>query len=404
MPKVKYSPVVKPYNIVVNEADNSAEINMYGEVVERHPVDWWTGEPVPGNFIALDDFLRDLEDLGTKDSITVHINSVGGDLYAGIAIYNRLKSIPANITTVNDGLAASAGSIIFQAGNTRQVHAGSNIMVHQAMGLLIGYYQTNDLKQVIKQLDAGNKAAVNIYAEASGREPEAMKSMVDKETWLTGQEAVDAGLADEVIDTGVPISMSLTADRSHMLVNGVSLSTRGMSNIPAGIPVMPANKTVSPAAPAPVADKNKTERSTDMEIKNLEELRAAFPDLMAQAETAAREEGRTAGVAEERARIQGIEAIQGAIADKAMITNAKYGEKPLTAEQLALQAMTAQAAIGATVLANISNDGAESGAEGVTAAPNNGPEGENEEDGDHAKEIQEIVDICNSMIMNGGKK
>lgn len=405
MPKVKYSPVVKPYNIVVNEADNSAEINMYGEVVERHPVDWWTGEPVPGNFIALDDFLRDLEDLGTKDTITVHINSVGGDLYAGIAIYNRLKSIQANITTVNDGLAASAGSIIFQAGNTRQVHAGSNIMVHQAMGLLIGYYQTNDLKQVIKQLDAGNKAAVNIYAEASGREPEAMKSMVDKETWLTGQEAVDAGLADEVIDTGVPISMSLTADRSHMLVNGVSLSTRGMSNIPAGIPVMPANSIVSPAAPAPVADKNqKKERSTDMEIKNLEELRAAFPDLLAQAETAAREEGRTAGVAEERARIQGIEAIQGAIADQAMIANAKYGEKPLTAEQLALQAMQAQAAIGAKVLNNMTQDGAESGAEGVTAAPNNGPEVEGGDPDDHAQEIKDIVDICNSMIMNGGKK
>lgn len=394
--------VIKPYNIVVNEADNSAEINMYGEVVEQHPVDWWTGEPVPGNFIAVDDFLRDLEDLKTRNSITVHINSVGGDLYAGISIYNRLKSLPANVVTINDGLAASAGSIIFQAGNTRQVHPGSNIMVHQAMGLLIGYYQTNDLKQVIKQLDAGNKAAVAIYAEASGREPEAMKSMVDKETWLTGQEAVDAGLADEVIDSGVPISMSLTADRSHMMVNGVSLSTRGMSNIPAGIPVLPANKTVSPAAPAPVDDKTKTERSTDMEIKNLDELRAAYPDLLAQAETAAREEGRTAGVTEERARIQGIEAIQGAIADQAMITGAKYGEKPLTAEQLAFQAMQAQAAIGATVLKNMTKDGAESGAEGVPAAPNAGPEGQEGDPVDTEKEIADTVNLFNKLM--GGKK
>ena len=394
--------ILKPYNIVVNEADNSAEINMYGEVVEQHPVDWWTGEPVPGNFIAVDDFLRDLEDLKTRNSITVHINSVGGDLYAGIAIYNRLKSLPANVVTINDGLAASAGSIIFQAGNTRKVHPGSNIMVHQAMGLLIGYYQTNDLKQVIKQLDAGNKAAVAIYAEASGREPEAMKSMVDKETWLTGQEAVDAGLADEVIDSGVPISMSLTADRSHMMVNGVSLSTRGMSNIPAGIPVLPANKTVSPAAPAPVDDKTKTERSTDMEIKNLDELRAAYPDLLAQAETAAREEGRTAGVTEERARIQGIEAIQGAIADQAMITGAKYGEKPLTAEQLAFQAMQAQAAIGAKVLKNMTEDGTESGAEDVPAAPNAGPEVQEGGPVDAEKEIADTMNLYNKMM--GGKK
>ena len=394
--------ILKPYNIVVNEADNSAEINMYGEVVEQHPVDWWTGEPVAGNFIAVDDFLRDLEDLKTRNSITVHINSVGGDLYAGIAIYNRLKSLPANVVTINDGLAASAGSIIFQAGNTRKVHPGSNIMVHQAMGLLIGYYQTNDLKQVIKQLDAGNKAAVAIYADASGREPEAMKSMVDKETWLTGQEAVDAGLADEVIDSGVPISMSLTADRCHMMVNGVSLSTRGMSNIPVGIHVLPAKNIVSPAAPAPVDDRTKTERSTDMEIKNLDELRAAYPDLMAQAETAAREEGRTAGVAEERARIQGIESIQGAIADQAMITGAKYGEKPLTAEQLAFQAMQAQAAIGAKVLKNMTEDGTESGAEDVPAAPNAGPEVQEGGPVDAEKEIADTMNLYNKMM--GGKK
>lgn len=394
--------VIKPYNIVVDEENNSATVNMYGEVVERHPVDWWTGEPVPGNFIAVDDFLRDLEDLRTKDNITVHINSVGGDLYAGISIYNRLKSLSANVTTINDGLAASAGSIIFQAGNTRQVHPGSNIMVHQAMGLLIGYYQTNDLKQVIKQLDAGNKAAVAIYAEASGREPEAMKSMVDKETWLTGQEAVDAGLADEVIDSSVPISMSLSADRSMMMVNGLAMSTRGMSNIPAGIPVLPAKNIVSPAATAPVEDKNKTERSTDMEIKNIEELRAAYPDLMAQAETVAREEGRTAGVKEERARIQGIEGIQNAIADKAMIAAAKYGEKPLTAEQLAFQAMQAQAAIGATMVQNMAQDGDESGANGVTATPNAGPEGQEGDPVDPEKEIADTVNLFKQMM--GGIK
>lgn len=395
---------IKPYNIM-DVGENDAEINMYGEVVERHPVDWWTGEPVPGNFIAVDDFLNDLEDLKSKDNITVYINSVGGDLYAGIAIYNRLKSLQGNVTTINDGLAASAGSIIFQAGSTRKVHPGSNIMVHQAMSMLFGYYQTNDLKQVIKQLDAGNKAAVNIYTEASGRDAASMKAMVDKETWLTGQEAVDAGLADEVIESDAPITMSLTADRSHMLVNGVSLSTRGMSNIPAGIPVLPAKNIVSPTATAPVVDKNKTERSTDMEIKNIEELRAACPDLLAQVEAAAREEGRTAGVAEERARIQGIEAIQNAIADKTLIDGAKYGEKPLTAEQLAFQAMQAQAAIGATVLRNLAEDGAESGAEGVPAVPNAGPEAHDDEGGeDPEKEIAETVKIFMQMKKNGGRK
>ena len=139
-----------------------------------------------------------------------------------------------------------------------------------------------------------------------------------------------------------------------------------------------------------------------MEIKNIEELRAAYPDLLAQAETAAREEGRTAGVAEERARIQGIEGIQNAIADKSLINSAKYGEKPLTAEQLALQAMQAQAAIGATVLKNMAQDGTDSGADGVAAAPNDGPEVQEEDPAETEKEITETVNLFNKMM--GGKK
>ena len=389
---------LKPYNIT-ETGENDVEINMYGEIVEAVPTDFWTGEPIEGNFIAVDRFLRDLDDLKDKKNITVHINSVGGDLYGGIAIYNRLKALPGNVTTVNDGLAASAGSIIFQAGNTRKVHAGSNIMIHQAMGFLYGYYQTKDLKEAIKQLDAGNKAAVNVYAEASGREPEAMKAMLDKETGLTGQEAVDAGLADEVIGGDMPVSMSLTADKRALIVNGVALPTRGMTNIPARIPVMPAAMAVSPAAEKPVEDKEKTERGNEMEIKNVQELRAAYPELVNQIEAAAREAGQTDGVNAERARMQGIEAIENAIADKDLIHNAKYKE-PLTAEQLAFKAMQAQAAIGATMLSKMEADAGASGASAVEATPNQGPEGKEEPDA--MAEIMKTVNIVKQM--QGGKK
>lgn len=388
---------IKPYNITLS-GDNDAEISLYGDVVAAHPTDW-DGNPVEGNFIALDDFLRDLDELRTKDNITVHINSGGGDLYSGVSIYNRLKELPANVITVNDGLAASAASLIFQAGNTRRVHAGSNVMIHQAAGLLIGYYQSKDLKDVIKQLDAANKAAANIYAEASGRDAADIKAMIDRETWLTGQDAVDAGLADEVVGD-VPVSMSLSADKSRLIVNGVVMPTFGMHHIPEGIPTEP-EPTVSPTAqaqPAPMVDKTKGE--TKMEITNLEELRAAFPELLAQAETSARTEGHAAGVQEERARLHGIEAIQAAIADKALITGAKYGEKPLTAAELALQAMQAQAAIGATVLANMKEDAGASGTGNVAANPNGGAETTDEVDAE--KEIADTVNLFNKM--NGGKK
>lgn len=389
---------IRPYNIAEND-DGSVSIDMYGEVVETVPTDFWTGERVEGNYIVMSDFLRDLDRLRDKRNITVHINSVGGDLYGGIAIYNRLKALPGNVTTINDGLAASAGSIIFQAGNTRKVHAGSNIMIHQAMGFLYGYYQTKDLKEAIKQLDAGNKAAVNVYAEASGREPESMKAMLDRETWLTGQEAVDAGLADEVIGGDMPVSMSLTADKRALIVNGVALPTRGMTNIPARIPVMPAAMAVSPAAEKPVEDKEKKERGNEMEIKNVQELRAAYPELVNQIEAAAREAGQTDGVNAERARMQGIEAIENAIADKDLIHNAKYKE-PLTAEQLAFKAMQAQAAIGATMLSKMEADAGASGASAVEATPNQGPEAKEEPDA--MAEIMKTVNIVKQM--QGGKK
>ena len=102
-----------------------------------------------------------------------------------------------------------------------------------------------------------------------------------------------------------------------------------------------------------------------MEIKNLDDLRAAYPELLAQAEAAAQAKG----CAEERARIQGIEDIEAAIGDAEMVRNAKYGDKPVNAEQLAFAAMKAQAAIGANMLGKLATDAQNSGAAGVIPTP-----------------------------------
>ena len=388
-----------PYNIVINEDTNSAEINMYGEVVATRPKDWWTGELIPGNFIAQDEFLRDLEALSGKDSITVHINSVGGDMYAGMAIYNRLKGLAGNVTTINDGLAASAGSLIFMAGDTRKVNAGSNLMIHGAAGFLYGYYQVQDLNAIKKQLEAHNRAGVNIYAEATGRDKETIKAMVDRETWLTGADAVEAGFAHEVIGEDMPVTMRLTPDRAKIIVNGVAMSTRCLANIPDRIEVLPTavSNTVFEVPcdnPTPIHTRSEEE----MPITNIEELRKAYPDLVTQVENAARMEGAN----QERSRIQGIEAIQNAIADHTLIKNAKFGEHPLTAEQLAFQAMQAQAAIGNTMLANMAADNAASGAAQVTTAPNAGPEVKAEQPTDAKAAADEAVNLF--KMMNGGTK
>lgn len=111
-----------------------------------------------------------------------------------------------------------------------------------------------------------------------------------------------------------------------------------------------------------------------MEIKNIDELRVAYPELCAQIENAVKASANAAGAQAERARIQGIEAIQNAIGNPELVNEAKFGEAAMTAEQLAFKAMQAQAAIGATVLNNLDTDANSSGATTVTATPNAGNE------------------------------
>ncbi len=398
MPKnAKFGAGIKPYNIVLD--GDEATINLYGEVVSSRPVDWWTGEPVPGNFICVDEVLNDIEELQSKAKVTVHINSVGGDMYGGIAIYNRLKGLSGEVITINDGLAASAGSIIFQAGDVRKVNSGSNLMIHGALGFLYGYYQVPDLQAAIKQLEAHNKAGINIYEERTGRAFKDIKKLVDAETWMTGEEAVTEGFADEVISAEVeePVEMKLTPDSTRLMVNGMAVAACCLSNIPDRIPHMSAEEwgemsatdeeistpENSMQAENPSDINNSLIGGNEMDIKNVEEMRTAFPELVSQIEASAKAEGARA----ERNRIQGIEAIQNAIGNAELVKNAKYGENPLTAEQLSYEAMKAQAAIGATVVKNLEEDTEESGTEEVEPTPAN-PETEEGEDEDaQAKNI-----------------
>ena len=120
-----------------------------------------------------------------------------------------------------------------------------------------------------------------------------------------------------------------------------------------------------------------------MEIKNLDELRTAYPDLMAQAENAAKADG----VASERARIQGIEDIEAAIGDAERVKNAKYGDKPMNAEQLAFAAMKKNAALGVTMLNKLDNDAKNSGASGVEPTPNPGTEPKAQTDDEKAEAL-----------------
>lgn len=383
--------LVKPYNMAVI-ADDSAEINMYGDVVSIVPRDWWSDERLPG-YIGVDEFLEDLEAIKDKSNITIHINSGGGDLYAGLAIYNRLKALKGKVTTVNDGLAASAASLIFQAGDVRKMNAGSSLMAHGVSGFLYGYYNIDDLKELVTQFKAHNKAVVNVYAEAMGVTYDEAKGFVEGETWLVGQEAVDKGLADEVI------TEELIEDS---FLNKIISKAAGAYEAHKAMFPMAAATTAAEPPIAHIEDSIETGgKDDDMDIKNVEDLRNAFPEFVAQIETAARESAQDAGAEAERNRIKGIESIENTIADKALVQNAKYGESPMTAEQLALQALQAQSALGVAMLNNLEEDANASGVEDIEPAPNGGEE-EIVEENVEAK-AKEAVALYNKIKAGGTK-
>lgn len=362
---------MRPYNISGADTDD-VEIEMYGEIVETHPTDWWTGEPLDGLYIVLQDFLNDLDSLKNKNSIKVRINSVGGDLEAGVAIYNRLKEL-GNVTTVIDGLAASAAGLVFQAGSKRKIYESGQFMAHGASVGLYGYHNLQDLDKIRNRLIAANEQVVNIFAERTGQTKTKLKHMVEAETWLTGQAAVDEGFADEVIEGQV--TMSMNADKSLFYCNGIPMQAKNFGVFPEGVKITkPTVQTVE--------NKNKKEEGgTHMTV---EELRNQHPDLVKQIEDAAKETVDTKTAAqdaakEERQRIQDIESIEASIADKQLVKDAKYGENPMSAKDLAFAAMQKQAQLGNTFLQNMKDDNETSGVEGVHAAPTKDEQKEKDE-------------------------
>lgn len=122
---------------------------------------------------------------------TVRINSPGGAADEGIAIYNALKRYPGGVDTHNDALAASAGSIIFLAGENRTMAAGSRVMIHRALTFAIG--NATQLLKTAATLTTYDNSLVEIYSQYM--EEADIMSLLEAETWYTADEAIKAGLA-----------------------------------------------------------------------------------------------------------------------------------------------------------------------------------------------------------------
>jgi ATP-dependent protease ClpP protease subunit len=133
------------------------------------------------------------------DSIQVRINSVGGDAFAGLAIYQLLKDHPAAVHVIVDGIAASAASIVAMAGDTVTMGDGAMMMIHDASGLCCG--NAADMRKTAEVLDVCSNSIAAIYQKRAGGTSAEWRERMAAETWLEAAGAVGFGLADSVDDT-----------------------------------------------------------------------------------------------------------------------------------------------------------------------------------------------------------
>ncbi len=143
--------------------------------------------------ISAQDFVDQLA--GIDGDLEVHINSSGGDVFDGIAMFNALAGRKGKVTTVVDGLAASIASILAQAGQTRVIAPGAMLMIHDVWSMCVG--NAGDMREYADLLDQLSDNLATIYA-ARGGTAEQWRGAMRAETWYTAQGAVDAGLADEL--------------------------------------------------------------------------------------------------------------------------------------------------------------------------------------------------------------
>lgn len=137
-----------------------------------------------------------LRSIGQKP-VTVNVNSPGGDYFEGLAIYNLLREHPEPVTVNILGLAASAASVIAMAGDEIRIARAGFLMMHNVWIIAMG--DRHDLRDAAEWLETIDASLADLYASRTGMDTKEIGKMLDKETWLGGQKAVDAGFADGLL-------------------------------------------------------------------------------------------------------------------------------------------------------------------------------------------------------------
>ena len=180
------------FNLVVN--DDVADLDIYGDIVSEA----WAWDDSDMSAWRLS---RKLEELAGVSQINVNINSYGGEVAEGIAIYNALKRHSAKIVTRCDGMACSIASVIFMAGDERIMYAPSMLMIHNASSY-VGFATAAELRKAAEDNDKITSMSKAAYMESVSISEEELTELMDAETWITPEEALEMGFATCIETSG----------------------------------------------------------------------------------------------------------------------------------------------------------------------------------------------------------
>lgn len=323
-----------------------------------------------------------------NEDVVVEINSGGGEVFAGFEIYTLIRQYEGNKEIHIVGLAGSAASVIAMSAVCKISPVGM-IMIHNSSTYTEGDYREMDISSGM--LQAINSSIRLAYLQKSKVDEKALIELMDNETWMNARDAIANGFADSMLfeeeEVFTPVASVKDIVLSASTLNKIKkLKAENKLNDASPEIILKENETVTVSNTASESAKAvHIEHDKKGGEKNMTyaEIKSKYPDAAIEIEKLI-SDAEERGVKNERKRLQDIDDISGNI-DSKLVQDAKYGENPVTAEQLALKAIRNNSMLGDAYMKAALSDVQESGTNNVDAEPHVG---------DDASEDEKLADIA----------
>ncbi|OME25829.1 head maturation protease, ClpP-related [Paenibacillus sp. FSL E2-0274] len=207
------------------------ELQLYG-IIESET--WWGDEITPQTFKS------EMDSLGDISELNVYINSDGGDVFAGQAIHSMLKRHKAHVNVYIDGIAASIASVIAMAGDTVYMPRNSMMMIHSPWTIAMG--NATDFRKMADDLDAARESMIAAYQDKSGVERDELVALLEAETWLSAERAIELGFADEIEQTK---QIAAAVRNGALTINGQIMDLKQYKNAPKLVAVTASEPSIT---------------------------------------------------------------------------------------------------------------------------------------------------------------